>query len=246
MRGLRPALLIVVGIAVFSFRPAASQTQISTAESSSAFSGRVSSAEEGAMEGALISAKKEGSTISFTVVSDTQGNYRFPTGRLEPGRYALKIRAGGYDLDSPSYVDLAAGKNATIDIKLRKTSNPAAQLSNAEWLTSFPGTPEQKASVQGCTHCHTLERIVRSHHDADEFMSVLERMSHHTPESFPLLVQPDGPGRTGGGEMNTDQLAQQQANRKKQADYLASLNLSAVEQWSYPLQVAARPSGKAT
>ena len=95
MRGLRPALLIVLGIAVFSFRPAASQTQISTAESSSAFSGRVSSAEEGAMEGVLISAKKEGSTISFTVVSDTQGNYRFPTGRLEPGHYALKIRAGG-------------------------------------------------------------------------------------------------------------------------------------------------------
>ena len=246
MRGLRPALLIVLGIAVFSFRPAASQTQISTAESSSAFSGRVSSAEEGAMEGVLISAKKEGSTISFTVVSDTQGNYRFPTGRLEPGHYALKIRAGGYDLDSPSYVDLAAGKNATIDIKLRKTSNPAAQLSNAEWLMSFPGTPEQKASVQGCTHCHTLERIVRSHHDADEFMSVLERMSHHTPESFPLLVQPDGPGRTGGGEMNTDQLAQQQASRKKQADYLASLNLSAVEQWPYSLKFSPRPTGKAT
>lgn len=246
MRGLGPALLIVVGIAVFPFRPAASQAQTSMAEGSSSVSGRVSSAEEGAMEGVLISAKKDGSTISFTVVSDTQGNYRFPTGRLDPGHYALKIRAGGYDLDGPSYVDLAAGKNTTIDLNLRKTSNPAAQLSNAEWLTSFPGTPEQKASVQGCTHCHTLERIVRSHHDADEFLSVLERMSHHTPESFPLLVQPDGPGRTGGGEMNTEQLAQQQANRKKQADYLASLNLSAVEQWPYSLKFSPRPTGKAT
>lgn len=245
MRGLGTALLIVVGIAVFSFQPAPSQAQISTAEGSSSISGRVSSAEEGAMEGVLISAKKDGSTISSTVVSDTQGNYHFETGRLEPGHYALKIRAGGYDLDGPSYVDLA-GKNATIDLKLRKTSNPAAQLSNAEWLTSSPGTPEQKASVQGCTHCHTLERIVRSHHDADEFLSVLERMSHHTPESFPLLVQPDGPGRTGGGEMNTDQLAQQQANRKKQADYLASLNLSAVEQWPYSLKFSPRPTGKAT
>ena len=60
------------------------------------------------------------------------------------------------------------------------------------------------------------------------------------------MVQPDGPGRVGGGEMGSDQLAQQQANRKKQADYLSSLNLSAVEQWPYPLKIAPRPTGKAT
>src|SRR6266568_1297074 len=48
-----------------------------------ALSGRVSSAEEGAMEGVLVSAKKAGSTITITVVSDAQGRYRFPTGKLE-------------------------------------------------------------------------------------------------------------------------------------------------------------------
>src|SRR6266851_6325822 len=41
-----------------------------------ALSGRVSSAEEGAMEGVLVSAKKAGSTITITVVSDAQGRYR--------------------------------------------------------------------------------------------------------------------------------------------------------------------------
>ncbi len=54
------------------------------------------------------------------------------------------------------------------------------------------------------------------------------------------------PGRIGGGEMGEGQLAAQQANRQKQADYLASLNLSSVEQWQYPLKIAARPTGKAT
>jgi streptogramin lyase len=198
------------------------------------------------MEGVLVSAKKEGSTISRTVVSDQQGRYHFPAGRLEPGHYILKIRAGGYELDGPSSVDVLAGKAVAADIKLRKAGNLASQLTNSDWLSSFPGTPEQKASLQGCTHCHTLERIVRSHHDADEFMGVLDRMSRHTPESFPLMVQPDGPGRIGGGEMGSDQQAQQQTNRQKQADYLASLNLSAVEQWSYPLKIAPRPTGKAT
>ena len=77
-------------------------------------------------------------------------------------------------------------------------------------------------------------------------MGVIDRMSRHTPESFPLMIQPDGPGRTGGGEMDNGQLAQQETNRRKQAEYLASLNLSSVEQWPYPLQTSSRPSGKAT
>jgi virginiamycin B lyase len=238
-------IAVAVGAACL-FHPLPGHTEVAKSESSESLSGQVSSTEEGVMEGVLVSARKEGSTISLTVVSDQRGRYRFPVGRLEPGHYTLKIRAGGYDLDTPSSVDIPAGKSVAADIKLRKTSNLAGQLTNADWLSSFPGTPEQKASLQGCTHCHTLERIVRSHHDADEFMGVLDRMSRHTPESFPLMVQPDGPGRVGGGEMGTDQQAQQQANRQKQADYLASLNLSAVEQWSYALKTAPRPTGKAT
>ena len=47
--------------------------------------GLVSSREEGPMEGVLISAKKAGSTLTTTIVSDHQGRYRFPRARLEPG-----------------------------------------------------------------------------------------------------------------------------------------------------------------
>ena len=66
-----------------------------------ALSGQVTSAEEGAMEGVLVSAKKAGSTITITVVSDDEGRYSFPASKLEPGQYALRIRAIGYDLDNP-------------------------------------------------------------------------------------------------------------------------------------------------
>src|SRR5439155_3115205 len=69
-----------------------------------ALTGQVSSAEEGAMEGVLVSAKKAGSTITTTVVSDKQGRYSFPAARLEPGKYALKVRAAGYDLDQAGSV----------------------------------------------------------------------------------------------------------------------------------------------
>jgi virginiamycin B lyase len=77
-------------------------------------------------------------------------------------------------------------------------------------------------------------------------VAVIDRMSRHTPESFPLMVQPDGPGRQGGGEMTTEQTAQQDANRRKLAEYLSTLNLSKNETWTYPLKTAARPTGKAT
>src|SRR5215471_13395792 len=77
-----------------------------------ALSGRVSSQEEGNMEGVVVSAKRAGSTITVSVVSDAQGRYSFPANRLEPGQYALKVRAAGYMLESPGAVTVAAQKNA--------------------------------------------------------------------------------------------------------------------------------------
>src|SRR5438105_2704445 len=53
------------------------------------------------------------------------------------------------------------------DLKLRTTRDLAAQLTNTEWLASFPGTDEQKASTRGCEHRHALERMTRPRHDAD-------------------------------------------------------------------------------
>src|ERR1051326_1245874 len=70
--------------------------------------GTVSSDEEGAMEGVLVSAKKAGSTLTLTVVSDRSDRCSFPAGRLEPGEYALRIRAIGYDLDTPKTITVAA------------------------------------------------------------------------------------------------------------------------------------------
>src|SRR5712672_3471309 len=69
------------------------------AQESAALSGRVTSAEEGAMEGVLVSAQRSGSPITVTVVTDQSGSYRFPAARLAPGPYALRIRAAGYELD---------------------------------------------------------------------------------------------------------------------------------------------------
>ena len=132
----------------------------------SALTGTVSSGEEGAMEGVLVSVKRTGSTLTTTVVTDKEGRFRFPRMRLDAGSYGVSIRAIGYDLASAPSIVVPATGATTADLKLTKTSDLAAQLSNAEWLDSFPGTDDQKASVRGCAHCHMLTLPARSRHDA--------------------------------------------------------------------------------
>ncbi len=175
-------ILLVVTLAsgiAFLSRAGSAQTG-NRAPSPAALTGQVTSAEEGPMEGVLVTAKKINSTIAITVVSDAQGRYRFPAAKLEPGHYAISIRAVGYDLESPAAtgvgstlsplsVDINTQQVATADLKLRKASNLAMQLTNAEWIESVPGTQEQKSSLRNCVTCHTLQRPIRSIHDADEF-----------------------------------------------------------------------------
>ena len=230
-------------------------TTRTAAQSTAALTGIVSSQAEGAMEGVLVSARRTGSTMTITVVSDAQGRFAFPGNRLEPGAYAVRIRATGYDLEGPSAVDVAAGRTAQLDLKLRKTQDLAAQLTNGEWFMSWPGTTEMKNGLLNCTQCHTLERVARSRHNADEWVKVLERMGRYAQGSTPERPQLR-PNQHGGGGANPI-MQQSMSGRegedpvmkdrvKAAAAYLAAINLSAGPAWSYQLKTYPRPSGKAT
>jgi streptogramin lyase len=208
-----------------------------------AMAGQVTSVEEGPMEGVLVSARKAGSTITTTVVTDQDGRYAFPRARLEPGEYVFRIRAIGYEMEGPVTVPIREQHTATADLKLRKTHDLASQLTNAEWLASMPGTDEQKASVRGCAHCHTLELVTRSRHDATQFVSVIERMAGYPPLAFPLMPQKTPAPRIGGGAVQAERQLQA---RRRQAEYLSGLNLSSGSQWSYAFKTLPRPRGKAT
>src|SRR2546423_9662157 len=121
-------------------------------------SGKVTSSEEGAMEGVLVSAKREGSTITITVVSDAQGRYSFPAKRLAPGRYALRVRAVGYELDSPEVVTVT-NKPSDLNLSLKRAADLAAQLSNGEMMTGMPGTDPQKGLLLNCGGCPPPQRL---------------------------------------------------------------------------------------
>ena len=133
MRALKNLFAATAALAVFFF-------PLSVAAQDHALTGTVTSAEEGLMEGVLVSAKREGSNKTITVVSDEKGVYRFPAARLEPGKHAISIRAIGYDLAGAPTPQVRARATATADLKLVKTKDLSAQMSNAEWLHSSPGT----------------------------------------------------------------------------------------------------------
>jgi len=189
------------------------------------------------MEGVVVSANKYPATITVSVVSGTDGRYSFPANRLAPGKYFLTIRAAGYELAGEGAAEVASQRMAKADLKLKPADDLAAQLTNAEWISSFPGTPAQKSTLINCVGCHTLERIARSTHTADEWVGVIDRMNHYAQVSQPIKPQK----RVGAPE-NTPR----PEVVKRQAEYLATVNLSASPEWKYPLKTFPRITGRGT
>ncbi len=136
----RSKVLLLLGAAVLALAGGPSG-----AAAAAELTGQVSSAQEGAMEGVLVTARKEDSNISVTVVSDKNGNYSFPEGRLEPGNYILRIRAGGFALDGHRRI-IVSEDGTAVDLTLVPNANIAYQMTNAEWLTSLPGPESEKDS----------------------------------------------------------------------------------------------------
>jgi virginiamycin B lyase len=213
----------------------------SAAQAGPALAGKVTAGQE-ALEGVLVSAKKSGSTITVTVVSDKDGRYSFPAARLEPGRYSLRIRATGYDLDGSDQVLVAADKTATADLALRKTGDISTQLTNAEWLASLPGTDAQKGQLLNCVGCHTLARPLNSKYSADDFLTtILPRMQGYVNQSIPAHPQ----------LRRAERLMEERGDQRVQvyrgaAEYLASINLSSHPTWNFELKTLPRPTGAAT
>ena len=57
-------------------------------------------------------------------------------------------------------------------------------------MHSIPGTDQQKGLLLGCVGCHTLERFMRSSHDAETLIEVtLPRMQGYVNQSIPQNPQ---------------------------------------------------------
>ena len=217
-----------------------SSSAMAQSRSQAALTGNVSSAEEGAMEGVVVSAKRKGATIMVSVSSDARGQFSFPADRLEPGVYDITMRAAGYVM-APVTATIAASGPAQLDLKLTKATHDelALQLSNAEWILSSPGTPANKLSLLRCFDCHGLQRPMFSRKTAEEMAITVQRMTAHTANASPdfPFFQHDA----------SEKLSRPPSKGEAEVGaYIASINLGSRETWPYPLKTLPRPKGKAT
>jgi len=194
------------------------------------------------MGGVVVSAQRSGSPITISLVSDAHGNYRFRASKVGPGRYAIRIRAAVYELKGSPEAEVAAGAPNRLDLRLTKAADLAAQLTNAEWMASMPGTLQEKRVLLNCVACHTLERVARSKYTAEEFLTaVLPRMQAYVNQSIP------GAPQIRKGERLMEERGDQRVQVYRElGEYLAKVNLSASDKWSYELKTFPRPSGATT
>ncbi len=80
---------------------------------------------------------------------------------------------------------------------------------------------------------------MKSTHDADEFLQVFQRMGRYYPGSTPQKPQ-----RLVGDVQRDGRPRRRQC--RKTAEWLASINLSQQDTWSYPLKTLPRLTGKST
>ncbi|MEO0030408.1 MAG: hypothetical protein RIS94_166 [Pseudomonadota bacterium] len=240
------AVLAMVGSAALPLRNAAVEAA-RPALAAPALSGTVGSAADGPMEGVIVIAQRAGGAVSVAVASDAHGRFAFPRNRLGAGLYDITVRAVGYDLP-PRKLRVGAGP-AKADLKLQAVTEPdrlASQLTSLEWLNSFPGSDAEKDAMMrnmvNCAFCHSLERIARSDHDEDGFLSVMQRMlTYETDHSSADRIQVVGvPAPVAG-------LRWFGRDARPIARWLASVNLSGGRTgWAYPLKTLPRPTGEAT
>jgi virginiamycin B lyase len=238
----RSAVVAMAGLGVFglmSARAVSAMAQTAT-QAPPVLAGKVTSDAEGAMEGVVVNAKRRGSTVMVSVVSDAQGNYAFPRERLEPGLYDITMRAIGYVLPT-STATIGESGATKLDLKLAQATKDqlALQMSNSEWIQSGPGTPSQKISLLRCFDCHGLQRPIFSKKNAEQMSLSVQRMTAHTANAspnFPFFQQ------------NASEILSRPPSKGESevGAYIASINLSSGDTWPYPLKTMPRPKGKAT
>ncbi len=229
----------LLGLVVLATAPTSTRAQTAAA----ALTGRVTSMQEGAMEGVLVRASRVGSNKTITVVSNAAGTYSFPSDRLDTGRYDVTIRAVGYVLPDTASVEIGAGpKQLDLELLPSNVLELAHQLTDPEWLTSYPLDDETKFAVfRDCSRCHTLLRPSLSTYNAEQLAWVMKRMVYSAGSS-PMSFQLPGPqtadwGRAAWGEPSP--------LHHRQAEAVAAINLSR-GMWKYELKTLPRPTGTET
>ena len=161
------ASLVVVGFAA------------TTASADQLLTGSIASAAGQKLEGVLVSAKKEGSTITTSVYTDLNGEYFFPA--MADGKYQVWAQTLGFQT-AKGAVDLSATRHQ--DFKLAAITDPEErirQLPPELLAAALPEETEADANIKRifhnqCTGCHTPGYLLQFKFDEAGWNKIINLM----------------------------------------------------------------------
>src|SRR5713226_6623368 len=123
---------------------------MSSASADQLLTGSITSASSQKLEGVLVSAKREGSTITTSVYTDQNGEYFFPA--MADGKYQVWAQTLGFQT-AKGAVDLSATKHQ--DFKLAAITDPEdriRQLPSEMLAAALPEDTEADANIKRFFH----------------------------------------------------------------------------------------------
>jgi streptogramin lyase len=217
---LASAAAVVAGLGMTATAQAADQI----------LSGAIASATGQKLDGIVVSAKREGSTITTSVYTDATGNYYFPP--MPAGKYNVWAQALGFE-QTKAQVDLSANKKQ--DLTLKTIADPETKWKQLPGELVWAALPEGNAEDvhmkqiihNNCNGCHTPSYPLQFRFDEQGWSRVIDLM------------------KVIGGGLPQDRPANQimQMNQKRLAAYLARVRGPNTPTPTIPTR--ARPSGEA-
>lgn len=131
------------------------------------------------LDGVTVSAKLEGSTITTSVYTDTNGVYVFPG--MAPGKYRVWAQALGFETAKGS-VDLVASRRHDIKLQeIKDAERRFRQLPGEMMVAALPdATPEdahmKKIFMNNCTACHSTSYALQFRFDEAGWNKIINLM----------------------------------------------------------------------
>ena len=153
------------------------------------------------LDGAAVSAKAPGTTITTSVYTDTRGMFVFPA--LPSGRYDVWAQAVGFSA-ARTTVNLTPAAASSQPLTLQPLADFSAQLTGDQWFDALPSDTRERRRMKqvlfvSCADCHSLAVVLQNRFDESGWRAIIRSMEEasHTGWSGRLDPRDDQLGFLG-------------------------------------------------
>ena len=163
------AVIIILAVAVCSSSRLEAQNTV--------IAGVVKNASGSSIAGALVKVSSEGLGVGFMVVSQGQGRYVTPN--LPPGKYTIDGFGGTYESEPSPLVEVGSGQQTKVDVVLTvplQIPPRTKRMTDADYAKLMPDELDKHTIENICAECHSLGWVVSARKTPEKWRETLDRM----------------------------------------------------------------------